>query len=199
MTIIGAIPVKKESKRFTGKNFMKLGGEHLINLAIRRLSHHVDHIIISTDAVEEVEAIIKAGKEGFADNFIEVIQRSDGAIGGDLPSNEPICDALCRGHWHNNDIVVITQVTSPLVRSQTVARCLAIWSNLSGLDLLVTVNPDCQPNGGVYICKVGHFEEIGPFYRGNVHVYHISFNEGLDIDYPHQLPIAEAIARGDES
>jgi len=198
MTIIGAIPVKKESKRFPGKNFMKIGGDYLINLAIERLNLPiVDHIVVSTDAVERVKAIVS--EAWLPDKAIEIVERSASVTDGDLQSSEPIGEAIAQGKYSTEDIVVMTQVTSPLIRSQTVARCLTIWENTPDLDLVVTVNPDNRPNGGVYICKVKHLIAPGSLYHGRVHVHRIPFDEGIDIDYPHQLAIADAIARGDAS
>lgn len=199
MTIIGAIPVKKESKRFPGKNFMKLGEDFLINRAIRRLSPHVDRIVISTDAALAVQAIVKQCKVDFPEGFIEIIERSPRVVDGDLQSTEPIAEAIARGQWCTEDTVVITQVTTPLIRSQTIARCLSEWQNRRNIDLVVTVNPDKQPNGGAYICKASHLFEPGSLYHGNAHVHNIPYTEGIDIDYPHQLAIAEAIHRGEIS
>ncbi len=199
MTIIGAIPVKEVSVRFPGKNFMKVGNEFLINLAIRRLAPHVDRIIISTDAPLPVNAVVKQCKVKFDDGFIDVIMRGPRTLNGDLQSTEPIAEAIAGGQWCTEDTVVITQVTTPLIRSQTVERCLAIWQNSRNIDLVVTTNPNRQPNGGVYICKAKHLYESGSLYHGNVHVHRIPYEEGIDIDYPHQLAIAEAICRGDLS
>lgn len=205
MTIIGVIPVKKNSVRFPNKNFMELNGDYLINRAIARLMPNVDRIIISTDAVEDVIRIVSSidaveSKEWFnPDVTVEIVQRSDRVINGDLQSSVPAAEAIVKGSWCTEDLVVLTQVTTPLIRSQMIARCIAIWENTPGLDLLVTVNPDYAPNGGVYICTAEHMMRQGSLYSGRVYLYQIPFAAGVDIDYPHQLAVAGAIDRGDIS
>jgi CMP-N-acetylneuraminic acid synthetase len=204
--IFGAIPVKAISTRFPGKNFQILRGEYLINYAIRRLRPHVERIIISTDAVAQVTSIVGECKVELPEGFVEVIGRSAEVLDGNLPSNEPVRDAFRKMDltWGHKDLIVMTQVTSPLIRSQTVARCIAEMQNGSfsaddpKTDLAITVNPDLKPNGGLYVCRAAHFM-TGPLYRGRIHLHTIPFKEGIDIDYPHQLPVAEAILRGDIS
>jgi CMP-N-acetylneuraminic acid synthetase len=201
--IIGAIPVKKESKRFPGKNFMKIGGDYLINKAISRLKDHVDCIIISTDAKDQVVKIINEGGDATPFNRITIVERSEDVLDGDLPSNEPIRQAISDTmRFFTGDTVVMTQVTTPLIRSQTVARCIEEWRSVTRYqqgqrpDLIVTVNPDYRPNGGVYVFHASHLCNPGPLYRGNVRLCKIPFKEGIDIDYQYQLPIAEAVLMG---
>jgi CMP-N-acetylneuraminic acid synthetase len=193
--ISGAIPIKRESKRFPGKNFMMLNRKHLITLAIQRLVPNVDRIIISTDAVQQVHAIIDPLEISIP---VEVIARREEATNPELPSNKPIAYALTEMAltWSHEDLVVMTQVTTPLIREQTIARCIAKWHNAKNNNLLVTVNPDFKPNGGAYLFRPQHVLGRNSLYEGNVGVHVVPWQEGIDIDYQHQLAIAAAIDRG---
>ncbi len=193
--IIGVIPIKKSNYRFQGKNFLSIGGKPLIRLALDRIVPYVDKILISTDATPEVCAALGVPSSHtfvFKNTSVELYERDPADSEVNVEADTPIRHMLQAKSVDPDNVVMMVQVTNPLATVKTTGFCNDIFMTEKP-DLLVTVNPNLVANGIIYICRAKQFINHTRFYAGNVHVVVTSYREGLDIDYPHQMKIAEAL------
>lgn len=202
MEVVGIIPVKKHSVRFPDKNFKKLAGRYLINIAAGRLSQVCDRVVISTDASYKVtEALTDMDIDMYAvltgKSKIIIHQEPPGGLGG---CPQVVGEIIKSGIVVDGDArIILSQVTSPVWRIEQLRDALDFFESHS-LNSLVAVTPDFKPCGAFYLIRRGTFERYcdlqNPLYNPETYLYTIDYKYGVDIDYGYQLHIAEAIHRG---
>jgi len=197
MTTYAIIPVKERSTRFPGKNFASLAGKPLITHAVEKLlkSGTVDEVLISTDTGEKVGEIIASMPE----ERVHILPRSPWLAEDTTSTDSVVGDVIERQVKPDpDDIVVLTQVTSPLWEIEDLFHAVT-WLIRRPETHVVSVNPAYQPNGNFYIFKVGVFRKTKSVFGRKPQLYVLPFERSIDIDYPYQLAIAEALYKGAQS
>jgi len=187
MNVIGIIPVKEHSARFPGKNFTKIAGRYLINIAVQKLQSVCDEIFISTDAPGKVENILLRSNK--------VTIRSE--IQGGYGSSPLVVKALIdEGTIDADTLIVLSQVTSPLWSVYQIRDAVEFFES-HGLNSLVAVTPDFKPCGAFYLIGRDTFEKYrdleNPLYNPETYLYIIDYIYGVDIDHEYQYHIANSL------
>lgn len=97
---------------------------------------------------------------------------------------------------HDQSYFVLLQPTSPIRSEETLTRAQARFEK-GDIPALVSVNPALQPNGSFYFCRTDVFLAEHTLYPKGTHFWVCSWEESVDINYPYEFRIAEAVARGD--
>lgn len=214
LEVIGLIPVKSFSKRFPEKNFSEFCPEtgfrgNLISNTIEKLvKARVDKIFISTDKPEKI-----IGKKEYsppaAYTELYVIGRhtEETQEKPEITMNEVVLDfiehtkvgtpSFISGKLPDNYIICLCQVTSPNWSPHRLVYAISRMKQHK--KPVISVSPDFQPNGCFYVFTKGLFLECLDIYTSSNGIYltQLTWDESIDIDYYHQLRIAEAISRGD--
>lgn len=182
--------------RFPGKNFARFKDTTLLTHAVTKLRElpHTKHILISTDAPNKVAQCLEAGKVDMED--LTILERPPHLCDDIATTDAVVQHVLTRqGKLDADEIVVVTQVNAPLWESGDLAFALEDFVN-ERRQTTVTASPIYQPNGCFYIFRVGTFMTFRRIYAGNLFLWILPFERSIDIDYPWQLPVAEAVDYG---
>lgn len=185
MRTIAIIPVRSNSKRFPRKNFSLFNDTTLIENTIAKLKKaKIDEIIISTDVPEKVIRYP-----------VMVMKRPSELAQDDSKIEDVILDVVEKIQDPEDFIIVLAQVTSPNWSPHSLIYAIHKLENKK-VDSVVSVCPDFKPNGCFYVIKKSTFLLHKKLYLPNMYLIDLNWKESTDIDFEHQLYIAEAIARG---
>jgi CMP-N-acetylneuraminic acid synthetase len=190
MEIMGLIPIRSGSKRFLDKNFSNFCGTTLIDYTIKRMISAgitEKNITISTDVPDRIKSRY----------IVNVKIRPD-----ELAKDDSTADSVV-GHFINNYqisddyIIVMCQVTSPTWLPHNLTSAINIFDQVN--KPVISVSPNYQPNGAFYIFKKTHYLQHNSIYihDSGIYLFKLLWKESVDIDYPYQHSIAEAIKKGD--
>jgi N-acylneuraminate cytidylyltransferase len=177
--LLGLIPARGGSKRLPNKNLADLGGKSLLAWTIEaaKASFLLNLIAVSTNDM-------MIGMEATALGCI-VINRPDDLAQADTPTLPVIQHAL--SVFPRFDAVMLLQPTSPLRTAKDIQRALT-W--LGQHDSLVSVGPDGQPNGAIYITRVKTLMDGGPIYCAESRIFAMPSARSVDIDTQADLDLA---------
>lgn len=194
MRTIAIVPAKAESIRFPGKNFAPFLDTNLLTHVVGKLLVVCDEVLVSTDApYRAFRALDKIAPEHRG--RVGVAERDPSLAQKETPTEAVVADLLeRRNDIKPDDIIVLSQVTSPLWRRESLGGAINSFITYKP-KALIAVTPDMRPCGAFYIFTKEAFLEEKAIYRPGVELRMIPFSEGVDIDYPYQLHLAEAIAR----
>ena len=123
--VLAIIPARGGSKGIPHKNLRLLGGIPLIGHAIRncQASKRITQTVVST---EDEEIAVAARRFG-----ADVLMRAPELAADDIPLAPVVYDVVQRleKQGQKADIVATIQPTSPLIRSQTLDRALAVFDD----------------------------------------------------------------------
>lgn len=207
------VPLKSDSRRLPGKNFLNLGG--------RPLAHYVVETLIDSKLFDEIlifcsdPQILKLLP---ADEQVRWLPRNPSLDGDEIKANELFHEAVADCE---DGIIFLVQVTSPFLRASTIRRAMEAlevegydtvlpvsvhrtygWTR-SGEDF-VTLNydpsniPQTQNLDPIFLETSGFYG----FYRekyllhgtrihGRVKLVPVEYDEALDIDYPEDFIVAQ--------
>ena len=170
--VIALVPIKDHSARVPGKNFRDFCGKPLYQHIVETLdgTYAVDQIVINTDSHR-----VMREAPGFSSK-VRVLERPAELIGDEVSTNRIFEYDL---EQTDADIYIQTHSTNPLLRSETIARCLkAFIETEEDYDSLFSVNQfqsRFYTNGGV---PVNHdpedlipTQDLQPVYEENSCIY----------------------------
>ena len=130
--IIGIIPARGGSKGIPRKNLCEVGGKNLILRGIELLGQtECDKIYVSTDDAE-IASISKKNGAGVIDRPKE--------LAGDQSSTESVLfHAVESLAMQLEDILVLHQITSPLIMAASVNTAISLLKNDSYLNSVLSV------------------------------------------------------------
>jgi CMP-N-acetylneuraminic acid synthetase len=194
MRTIAIVPAKGESTRFPGKNFAPFLDTNLLAHAVEKLLAVCDEVLISSDTpYQAFRALDKIAPEHRG--RVGVAERDPSLAQQETPTEAVVADLLARrDDIKPDDIIVLSQATSPLWRRESLEQAIA-WFIANKPKALIAVTPDLRPCGAFYLFTKEEFLEEKAIYRPGVAIRMIPFAEGVDIDYSYQLHLAEAIAQ----
>lgn len=198
-TAIALVPVKERSVRYPGKNFAKFMDTTLLSHAVKKLNiiPHITQIIISTDAGKKVANTLQDDRTDV--EKVTILERPPHLCDDITTTDAVVHHVISRQITMDPDeIMVVTQVTSPLWYPSDLINALVDFVN-EKRQTTVTVNPEYQPTGCFYIFRKQAFMMYHRIYAGKVFLWTLPYERSLDIDYPFQLPVAEAVERRDYS
>lgn len=197
----GLIPVKSQSTRFPDKNFSEfcsptngLRSNLISNTINKLLKARIDKIFISTDTPEKVNEKIVSPPAAFDNLYI--LKRPKELATPETTQDEVIHDFISQLSIEKNYVIILCQVTSPNWYPHRLSYALNKLKQHR--KTIVSVSPDYKPNGCFYIFTKEMFLQHQSIYNhdNGIYLVVIPWKESTDIDYPYQLPIAEAINKG---
>ncbi len=129
MKIVAVIPIKSKSERVKNKNFKKVNGKPLYKFLLEKLKKcNFDEIYIDSDSKEIKKYCIK--------NNYKFIQRLPKLSKNDANGNDLL-------NYHSKiiqaDIFFQLFITSPLIKIETINKCIKILKNNKKIDSILTV------------------------------------------------------------
>lgn len=113
------IPVRSGSKRVKNKNIRPFAGSNLLEIKIKQLQRiqNLDGIVVNSNDPEMLDIAKSLG--------VEAVKR-DEYYAGDNVTNEMYKNIAenC-----NSDIIMYTNVTSPLITDETIEKCIDLYMN----------------------------------------------------------------------
>lgn len=215
--VCAVIPARGGSKGLPRKNLRQLGGQTLIERAVRSVADAVDLVVVSTDDLD-----------------IAAVSRQQGAmvvgrpaeIAGDTASSESaLLHALeqLAGDGIRPEVLVFVQATSPFIHTSDVARAVElVESGVADVAFSVTAShahlwcegpdgaeainhdmtqrqrrqdrrPEFVETGAFYAMRAEGFVEHRHRFFGRVRLIHVDPFDALEIDDEHDLRRAELI------
>tara|TARA_Y100000590_G_C15623166_1_gene978365 strand:- start:264 stop:920 length:657 start_codon:yes stop_codon:yes gene_type:complete len=128
MKVVAIIPIKKNSTRVPGKNFIKINGVPLYKILLDKvLKCKFDEIYVDSDS-DEINKYCKKNKIHFIKRLPKLAKNS--ANGNDLINyHSKIIDA---------DIYFQLFITSPLMTASTINSCIKFLKNTKKYDSILT-------------------------------------------------------------
>lgn len=129
MKIVAVIPIKSKSERVKNKNFKKVNGRPLYKFLLEKLKKcNFDEIYIDSDSKEIKKYCIK--------NNYKFIQRLPKLSKNDANGNDLL-------NYHAQiiqaDIFFQLFITSPLIKIETINKCIKILKDNKKIDSILTV------------------------------------------------------------
>lgn len=213
MKVLGFIPARGGSKGIPRKNLVPLDGKPLIAYTIEaaRRSSRLDRVVVST---EDVEIAAVASQYG-----AEVLMRPIDLASDDTPMLPVVLHVLAAlaGQGYRPDLVVTLHPTSPFRSVGLIDRVVDEFLRAPGIDAVLTVSavnprigslrngfflPDFDPEhpesvyvdaGAVYVNRVEQLVKGQSFVGRRAQVLVLNKVEGLDVNTPRDLEIAECV------
>ena len=195
MTLCVIILARRGSKRCSGKNEMRFDDRGtIVDIAVQKARGLVPtSIVISTDIDSILEKYPNNGKE------LAWAEKRPEELCGDNVTSEAVVLSMLDDMWdtceHVPDSLCLMQATTPLLRAQSLIEAGEIFHDFK-MPALVSVNQQFQPNGAFYFINTEDFWEQKTFYPVGMQVYKLAQEESIDINYPHEYRIAQAVAHG---
>lgn len=203
------IPIKLRSERVPGKNLKPLGG--------RPLLHYIQRACLRAQLLDEV--YVYCSSEEVAPYVLEgvtLLLRPD-FLDGDGCN----CNDLLRGFMAQveADIYVASHATAPFTRPQSIDACIArirdgeydsaflaqplrqmMWQHGRPLNFdpahfprTQDLDPIHMEASGAFAVSRAAFMQYGYRAAGRVHIHEVDALEALDVDWPQDFAIAEAL------
>jgi CMP-N-acetylneuraminic acid synthetase len=186
--VLAVIPCRRGSKRFPGKNLALFQGVPLVTNTIRiAKAAGIEKILVTSDS-EDVLKIAKFEKVNFQ-------RRDEHLCTDDATTEDVVEDAVHYAAGGEIDTICLLQVTSPLLRPDGLQNALDIYIETE-LTSLTAVNLLYEPVGAFYIVDPELFMKNKSRYQEGGGLYMLPAEQCVDVDYQHQLQIANIIAAG---
>ena len=132
MKIAAIIPARGGSKGIPRKNLQDLLGEPLIGRKILQAQHsRCNEVWVSTEDPEITEISLRYGAN--------IINRPKHLSLDDTSTQETMLHALNYLNYEDNDILVLLQVTSPLLKLQSINLCIEKLLSNSHFNSVITI------------------------------------------------------------
>jgi len=193
MKLLGLIPARAGSKRVPGKNMVDLGGKPLIQWTIEAAlaSCEFDAVAVSSEDRDIQNFAYRCG--------CRLIIRPQYLATDDATSLSVVLHAI---DWMPRfDAVVLLQPTSPFRTIGNIKEAVQTFGQYAN-DSLVSVRPDGEVNGAIYITRVKALLAGAPLYDEKSIRFYMGQEPSFDIDTPQDLEYARgmmAAARGEHS
>ena len=130
--IVGLIPARGGSKGIMRKNLQTLGGNTLIKIGIDLLlASGCEKVYVSSEDSEIIKAAEVAGGQ--------IIIRPFELAGDETSTESVILHAIENLNFNSNDILVTHQITSPLIKIQSVKTCIQVLLNDPRINSAISV------------------------------------------------------------
>ena len=213
MKIVAIMPIKMQSERCPGKNTRLLGGKPLLQWELDSLKETglCDEIVVFCSS-DEVEAYLTEN--------VRWIRRPAEL---DLPTSNftQIFESFMT--YQDADIYVYAHATAPFITVETMRQCIEavksgeydsafcaiklqdyLWQDGEPLNFDATnlprtqdLKPIFQETSGVYVFTKEVFQKYHRRVGKNPFIREVSFKESVDIDYPDDFALAEALVNID--
>ena len=215
------VPIKNESERLTGKNFLPFCGQPLYQVVLDKLQNvqQIESIIINTDSeIIARECLCRYSK-------VVIIDRPADLLGNDITMNSIIAHDLSKT---SGEHFLQTHVTNPLISAKTIVRAIELYFvNLDKYDSLLSVErikkrayfkngtpinhdnlkleqtqnlPEVNiENSNLFLFSKSSFSIANKSRVGlNPQLFYMSSIEGIDIDFQEDFLLAELIMNNRE-
>ena len=216
---VALLPMKANSQRIPGKNFLKLGGKPLFRWILDTLCEvdEIDKIVINTDA----RAILEK-HDLFEDERVIIRDRKTSLCGDLVSMNRIIADDIVAAPANT---YLMTHTTNPMLSSNTIKEAISLYRSAVKdkiADSLFTVNKlqtrlyredasplnhdperliqtqDLEPlfeeNSNLYIFSQKSFLGSGARIGRNPIMLPMNALEAVDIDTPEDWQLAQLVA-----
>jgi len=193
MKVYAVVPAKAKSRRLPGKNFSRFGESNLLAHCVQKLldSRIPERIYISTDNVGKVQ---QALRDVPGRGRVLILVRPPKLATDSARTEEVVADVVARINVPEDYAILLCQATTPLWTVEHLQQAFRLFQT-HGCPALVAVRPDYTPNGAFWLLCKHRFEKTGELYQPDMEFYEMDWISSIDIDYPHQLTIAESIYR----
>lgn len=213
--LIGLIPARGGSKSIELKNLQLMGEITLLGLGINKLFEiGCDKVLVSTDN-EEISNVARM-------HGAEVVIRPSHLALDDSTTLDVVLDLIKRNQLKSEDFVILHQVTSPLISTNSMRQCISelnnhelnsvitgihsnsyqwisknkYWDPVEGRALRLPrqkVSKRAIESGGAYCFKVCALNEQKTIYPEPTSCINIPYIEGIDIDTQDDLDEAREL------
>ena len=153
----------------------------------------IDKILVTTDDVDVITIAAAAGVKYL--NRPKDLCTDDARMEGVVENAVHYAMSATDGpHWEF-DTICLMQVTSPLLRTYTLQHMIETYSRTGG-GSVTAVSTIYEPAGAVYIVDRELFMKNKTFYQEEGHLYMLPADQCIDVDFLHQLQIANIVAGG---
>lgn len=216
MSIAAIVPLKLDSRRIPNKNFLDLNG--------KPLAYHIFNTLSDIDLIDDVFCYCSnADILSFLPANVKFLPRPEYLDGDSIKANELFSYAV---NAINHDICVICQAPGPFVKKASIIngiksvksgdyKCAVGVSkiktyswfngkplNYDPLDIVQTqdIEPIYIETSGLYVFKREDYLTLGTRITSSPKFIELSSKESIDIDYPQDYALAEALSHfNDES
>ena len=132
--IVALLPMKANSVRIKGKNFINFCGKPLFKWILDTLLsiEEIDQIVINTDARKKLSE-----NNVFDTDKVLIRDRKESICGDQISMNLVLADDI---ENISADFYIMVHATSPLISAKTIKSCIDIFNNDKNSDSLFTVN-----------------------------------------------------------
>lgn len=219
--ITAIVPIKKDSERIPGKNFLPFCGKPLFHYMLSTLQQceAIEKILINTDSEIIIQEISAAYSKAV------IIPRPDFLLGHHIVANELIAYDISQT---SDEHFLQTHITNPLLSLRSITNAVNLYfCSLQVYDSLFSVNcirkrmydADCRPlnhsnndmkptqqmdpvyveNSNLFIFSKSSFKNAGNSRIGlKPQLFEMNDVESIDIDYPEDFKLAEIIYQNKE-
>ncbi len=219
--------IKKDSNRVKRKNFQLIGGVQLWKHLMYELNELEREIFIDTDSEEIIQdcevdpRLSNVVAYPRSNNFIEIENDPDNHLS---PANLMLENFLDTYVVDEDEVIVLTHVTSPFLRKETILNVLNLYNSgkyeyvhsvnrekdfafLENFENPINFDPnviqrtqDLSPiyfsNGAFFFMTKRIFKRNKNRWGSNIYFYPLNAIEGVEIDYPEDLELAKIIYGG---
>ena len=197
MKIAAIIPARGGSKGIPRKNLQDLLGEPLIGRKILQAQHsRCNEVWVSTEDPEITEISLRYGAN--------IINRPKHLSLDDTSTQETMLHALNYLNYEDNDILVLLQVTSPLLKLQSINLCIEKLLSNSHFNSVITIKEghpfmwetldgNFWNPGGCYAIRVSALRDQRNIYPEPTGMIKVDLLESIDIDSHEDLEIVRKV------
>ncbi len=219
MAVYALVPARQGSKGIPQKNIKPLCGQPLIYWCLRALNQvsALSEIHVATDG-DKIEDVVN----GFGLDKVRIFRR-DPANATDTAATESVMlEFLNKKAFADDDLLILVQATTPYLRNSDVEKGLVLLGE-RGTDSLLSCarvhqffwSEDGKPlnydyrhrprrqefdgalveNGSFYINRVDNIRRDQNRLSGTIAVYPMPAYTMMELDEPHDWPLAESLMR----
>ncbi len=192
--VLAVIPARKNSKRFPGKNTARFNGVPLVQNTVRIAKEAgIEKILVTTNDVNVITIAVS--------EEINYLNRPEDLCTDDARMEAVVENAINYAayalegpHWTFNTVCLL-QVTSPLLYGMSLQIALDKYFDTQATSL-TAVNHHYDPCGAFYIVDRERFMKNKSFYQDSGGLYILPAEQCIDVDYRHNLEIANMVNAG---
>ena len=194
--VLAIVPARHGSKRFPGKNTAFFQGMPLVANTIRiAKAAGIEKILVTTDDVSVIT--IAVSEEVKYLNRPEDLCTDDARTEAVVENAVNYAASAPGGPQWTFDTICLLQVTSPMLHSVNLQIALDNYFSAKATSL-TAINSHYKPCGAFYIVNKDLFMKNKSLYHPGGGVYMLPEHQCIDVDYPYDLAIANAVASGRE-
>lgn len=192
--MMAIILARRGSKRFPHKNVTDIatsdGPKNMVEMTLRHafLAFPDALTVLATDYMKE--EVLPLTDYVWDDNHFRYVCRPENLCLDGTTSEAVVAWIL--DQIPREEAFVLMQPTSPMRYVGELRQARERFEE-SGVPALISINPAYQPNGSFYFCRVDAFRRHGTWWVPGMEVWMQSWEESIDVNYLHDLRIAEAV------